>query len=295
MGKKAAASKRDKNDPWAGESALAPEDGNISGQRTRRRRRRCGTDGSDSLSEDDEEKPRGGRDRRGKASEKSTINAQKKSDDSAHGCDQEKTTCPDNADDASVSQPGSCGRANRDGAAPGTPEQRPKRAGGDGYPLDHLQSRDPLAPSGPGLYGLKCHHGKHIRAEANGDITTTGTTIGDAEKFELVRNEDGTVSFKSHYGKYLAAEKNGHVRAARSAIGDLERLEMITNADGSVSLRSHSGLFLAATRKEVIANRGMAGAWDKFQLKARGKPKPPAVLQEAEDEPAAVKASTPFF
>eukprot|EP00928_Gymnodinium_smaydae_P025545 TRINITY_DN20303_c0_g1_i1.p1 TRINITY_DN20303_c0_g1~~TRINITY_DN20303_c0_g1_i1.p1 ORF type:complete len:775 (-),score=193.50 TRINITY_DN20303_c0_g1_i1:109-2433(-) len=160
-------------------------------------------------------------------------------------------------------------------AAPFAPRSRGRTAGGGG-------GGGSSGCGGPGgaaaasagsLFGIQCHHGKYIRADACGAVRGTSSNIGDPEKFELVRNDDSSVSLRSHHGTYLAAERSGDVRASRSVIGDPERLTLETHPSGKVSFRSFFGAYIAATKGGLIANRGMAGAWELYELKPRGRRK----------------------
>lgn len=115
---------------------------------------------------------------------------------------------------------------------------------------------------------FKCHHGKHVKAEPQGDVRATSAVVGDSEKFKLTHHEDGTVSLQSHHGAYVSIEANGDLRATRSTIGASEKLEMISHDDGTVSLRGIRG-YVAADRGVLRANRAKIGAWEKFQVKVR--------------------------
>lgn len=64
-----------------------------------------------------------------------------------------------------------------------------------------------------GTISLKSGHGKYVVAKDNGSVKANRASIGEWEKFRVLRHDDGTVSFQSHHGTCLAVEPSGTVRA----------------------------------------------------------------------------------
>mmetsp|Transcript_163724 Transcript_163724/g.520323 ORF Transcript_163724/g.520323 Transcript_163724/m.520323 type:complete len:632 (-) Transcript_163724:745-2640(-) len=117
---------------------------------------------------------------------------------------------------------------------------------------------------------LKSHHGRHVRADANGDMKASSEDVGEAEKFDLVINaEDTTISLRSCHGKYVSVDKLGEVRANQPAIGsrpgDSEKFQLVCHDDGTISLGSHTGFVAAEAKCGLRANRALVGDWEKFQ------------------------------
>jgi len=118
---------------------------------------------------------------------------------------------------------------------------------------------------------LKSHHGRHIRADANGDMKASSEDVGEAEKFDLVINaEDTKISLRSCHGKYVSVDKLGELRANQTAIGDSEKFQLVGHDNGTISLRSHTGFVAAEAKCGLRANRALVGDWEKFQPMDQG-------------------------
>lgn len=147
---------------------------------------------------------------------------------------------------------------------------------------------------------LKCHTGKHVKAEPNGSMRASSAVVGEAEKFIVVHHEGETVSFRASQGKYVSVNKTGELRADATEPGDRERFELQHHADGTVSLKSCVGFVAAEQKGGLRANRAAAGLWEKFHMKDRSsKPvrdpalDPDAAKDAAEEVQAAQAAKKP--
>lgn len=116
---------------------------------------------------------------------------------------------------------------------------------------------------------LKCHNGKHIKSENNGDLRASSAVVKDAEKFDLTYHEDGRISLKCHTGKYLKVDKNGDVRGSGSSMEEESKFEVESHESGLISLRSSGGYVAAEANGRIRANRATVGAWEVFQVKDR--------------------------
>lgn len=116
---------------------------------------------------------------------------------------------------------------------------------------------------------LKAHHGRHVRAEASGDLKAASATVGEAEKFDLICHPDGKISLRSCHGKFVATERSGELKALREDAEQAEKFELQCHADGAISLRGEQGYVAAEKGCTLRANRSKAGAWEKFTVKDR--------------------------
>jgi len=75
---------------------------------------------------------------------------------------------------------------------------------------------------------LRSYHGKYVVGERNGALNADRTRIGSEEIFELIKNQDATVSLKSvRFGKYVVAQSNGQLDANSESIGSQEKFQLI--------------------------------------------------------------------
>mmetsp|Transcript_50431 Transcript_50431/g.141110 ORF Transcript_50431/g.141110 Transcript_50431/m.141110 type:complete len:677 (-) Transcript_50431:59-2089(-) len=143
---------------------------------------------------------------------------------------------------------------------------------------------------------FKAHTGKHVKAEQTGDLKATSTVVKDSEKFQLIWHDNVNLSLKGCHGKYVSVDKGGDVRANSSELDAGCKFEAVVHQDGLLSLRSvRTGGFVAAEGKGGIlrANRGSAGAWEKFVMKDRSQKKPSRVDDnDAENGRQGVSEST---
>eukprot|EP00931_Biecheleriopsis_adriatica_P048763 TRINITY_DN28174_c0_g1_i1.p1 TRINITY_DN28174_c0_g1~~TRINITY_DN28174_c0_g1_i1.p1 ORF type:complete len:690 (+),score=119.36 TRINITY_DN28174_c0_g1_i1:34-2070(+) len=117
---------------------------------------------------------------------------------------------------------------------------------------------------------LKCHNGKHIKAEIDGDLKATSSVVKDQEKFDITHHDDGKVSLRSYHGKYVYVDKNGDMKASSSEIDNESKFEVVKHESGLISLKSHHRGYVAAEMNgRMRANRSIIGAWERFQLKDR--------------------------
>eukprot|EP00434_Breviolum_minutum_P012904 symbB.v1.2.011372.t1/scaffold763.1/size179103/7 len=116
---------------------------------------------------------------------------------------------------------------------------------------------------------LKCHNGKHIKTETNGDLRASSAVVKDAEKFDLTHHQDGRISLKCCTGKYVKVDKNGEVKGAGSAMDEESKFGVEFHEGGLLSLRSCYGYVAAEANGKIRANREQIGAWEVFQVKDR--------------------------
>lgn len=108
---------------------------------------------------------------------------------------------------------------------------------------------------------------KYVVAEPDGRLDANRNAVGPWEKFQLLKNEDGSYSLCSHHKTYVVAEPNGNVLANRISLGPWEKFTLISNDDGSISLKSHHNTFISITKKESLsANANEIGVNEKFSL-----------------------------
>ncbi|GIF53659.1 hypothetical protein DFJ67_2531 [Asanoa ferruginea] len=101
--------------------------------------------------------------------------------------------------------------------------------------------------------------------------------VGDAQRFRLVTNADGSVSLRAKLnGKYVTAEKAGKqpLYANRAAIGPWEKFTRYAVGAGPAPILAlvNSGFVTAesAGKKPLIANRGDAALWEFFFVEDLG-------------------------
>jgi len=105
---------------------------------------------------------------------------------------------------------------------------------------------------------------------------TAARVFGDAQKFRLVTNADGTVSLRATLnGKYVSAEAAGKepLVANRSAIGPWEKFTRYAVGKGPDPILSLTGRFVTAEsagKKPLIANRSNVGLWEMFTIEDLG-------------------------
>ena len=57
--------------------------------------------------------------------------------------------------------------------------------------------------------------GNPLTAELNGELTLNRDSVSEWEVWDLIPNEDGTISFRSAHGKYLSGDPEGNLKADR--------------------------------------------------------------------------------
>jgi alpha-L-fucosidase 2 len=131
--------------------------------------------------------------------------------------------------------------------------------------------------------GAAAGGGTALRAQANNHFVSAGpapliasaTTIGAAERFDIVDQGGGTVALRARVNNmFVCAEGAGAqpLIANRAAAGSWETFTRITNPDGTVSLRATvNNKYVTAENAgaaALIANRDAIGPWEKFTLVA---------------------------
>jgi len=108
---------------------------------------------------------------------------------------------------------------------------------------------------------------RYLTAEASGTVAGDRDAADTWEQWEIVQNEDGTVSLRSFWDLWLAAEPNGEIKADRGKLDDWEKFTMTHHDDGRVSFRSfHGGYLCMEPHGRVKADRDAPDDWEKFSL-----------------------------
>ncbi|GLY95304.1 carbohydrate-binding protein [Actinoplanes sp. NBRC 103695] len=129
------------------------------------------------------------------------------------------------------------------------------------------------ASSGGGGAGLlAAANGLYVTA-GSGPLIANGTSIGAAQRFDLVDLGGGTVALRARVNnQYVAAENAGTepLVANRPSAGSWETFARVNNPDGTISLRATvNNRYVcadAAGAQPLIANRDAVGPWEKFTL-----------------------------
>ncbi|MBM9503225.1 glycoside hydrolase family 3 C-terminal domain-containing protein [Actinacidiphila acididurans] len=110
----------------------------------------------------------------------------------------------------------------------------------------HIFSLGVGTPSAKTVVSLRAHaDNEYVTADTAGtkSLIADSTTIGAAQSYDLVNNNDGSVSLLAHANtEYVTAENGGKAPliANRTAIGPWESFDLSYNPDGSISLRAHA-------------------------------------------------------
>ncbi|GIF50748.1 hypothetical protein DFJ67_1842 [Asanoa ferruginea] len=100
----------------------------------------------------------------------------------------------------------------------------------------------------------------------------TVSTVGDAQRFRLIANTDGTVSLRAKNGRYVVAEPGQALYPIGTAIGSQEKFSRYADGTGPGAF-SALGRFVTAESagaKPLIANRQAIGHWEYFQVQDLG-------------------------
>ncbi len=117
-------------------------------------------------------------------------------------------------------------------------------------------------------------NGEYVTAASTtSPLIADSTTIGTNQQFDLIINDDGSVSLRAHSNnRYVCAEDAGAspLIANRTAIGLWEEFTLINNPDGTVALQSLANdMYVCAEdagASPLIANRTWILEWEKFYL-----------------------------
>ncbi|HOZ57559.1 MAG TPA: hypothetical protein PKY70_05180 [Nakamurella multipartita] len=116
---------------------------------------------------------------------------------------------------------------------------------------------------------------KYVTAGSGGNsaLTASRTSVGQSEKFELIRVNSTDVYLRAlANGKYVCAESAGNeaLISNRTATGQWEKFQLINNSDGTTSLRARANNKIvtagSAGTSPLIANRTSIGRSEKFDL-----------------------------
>jgi hypothetical protein len=118
-------------------------------------------------------------------------------------------------------------------------------------------------------------NGKFVSAGANGTLIASASAAGNAEKFDVQMNADGTISLKDRAtGGYVSAERGGAAPliANRGSVGSWERFRLVDAGGGMLAIRAAvNGRFVSADSggaAPLIANRTAVSTWEKFTVAA---------------------------
>lgn len=140
---------------------------------------------------------------------------------------------------------------------------------------------EPTKDEFAGAVALRAINGKYICADQAEGIPRWGAlmanrdSVGDWERFEMVKQDSLYYALRTKDGKYVSAEREGsfQVVADRDTVGDWERFEIVKLANGRVAFRTTGGRYLAAELAEgaacalcILANRTDQGDWESFEL-----------------------------
>jgi len=154
-----------------------------------------------------------------------------------------------------------CGRS-RPGSAPAADPSKPK---------------DEFA----GAIALRASNGRYVCADQAEGIPRAGAlianreSIGDWERFELIKQDSSHYALRSSTGRYVSAEREGAFQAVadREWVGDWELLEIVRLDSGRFAFRTTEGRYLGADLSEgaacplcILSDRTEAGAWETFEL-----------------------------
>ncbi|CAK0790733.1 unnamed protein product [Prorocentrum cordatum] len=126
-----------------------------------------------------------------------------------------------------------------------------------------------------GAIMIEASDGRYLSSEAFSDQpgrfaihTRHATGAGDAEKFHVEANPDGTVSFTCLHGAYLSVEDSASVVSGSLTVGREEKFRRHQNSDGTVSLFAvRTGRYLTAHQNgTVLAKASRPGKLENFQL-----------------------------
>lgn len=119
---------------------------------------------------------------------------------------------------------------------------------------------------------LRAYSGQWVSALGGGGegVQVTGTAIGPAESFQLVRiDADRTkVALRAQNGQYLTVSANGVLEATSDAIDGAQKLTLQgTGGSGACLWYPGNGRFVAAENgggRELTANRSWCSIWETF-------------------------------
>ncbi|GAA0137808.1 hypothetical protein YSY43_46490 [Paenibacillus sp. YSY-4.3] len=135
----------------------------------------------------------------------------------------------------------------------------------------------PPAPSGYS-YLVSQANQQIVSAEnyGNDPLVANRASAGDWELFEIITNNDGTLSLKSKVnGKYVAADLNisGKLIARSDTIQQWEKFKKVDLSDGAIALQAlANNKYVSVDLNNgagLIANRdSVGGAWEAFRLRS---------------------------
>ncbi|MFC0526642.1 right-handed parallel beta-helix repeat-containing protein [Phytohabitans kaempferiae] len=104
-------------------------------------------------------------------------------------------------------------------------------------------------------------------------LRMTRITVGDGERFTIVRNADGSISLRSVIGgRYVSilSEASPFLAAHASTIGIKEKFHQVKLTDAGRTFKAHAnGKFVSAESwgtKPLIASRPAASTWETFDI-----------------------------
>ena len=129
-----------------------------------------------------------------------------------------------------------------------------------------------LVKNPDGTVSLKAHANGRFVTAGSAPLIAASTTIGTAEKFDLV-HDTVPVSLRARANNRLVTAENAGAApliANRTAVGLWETFDMSGNSDGSVSFRARANNQLVTAENAgaapLIANRTAVGPWESFDL-----------------------------
>ena len=123
---------------------------------------------------------------------------------------------------------------------------------------------------------FQVHKGQYFKAAGGGGglVLATGEKIKNWEIFELIQNDDGTITLKAHKDYYVTAENgNGELVATRPTtqpIGNWEKFTVVSQQGGKVALKAKNGGYVRAQGGgggKLIADSAAIKAWERFEKK----------------------------
>ncbi|MBK7946226.1 MAG: hypothetical protein IPJ85_13390 [Flavobacteriales bacterium] len=131
------------------------------------------------------------------------------------------------------------------------------------------------------LIALRASNGLYVCADQAEGVQRPGSlfanreTVGEWERFELIKQDSSRYALRASNGRYVSAERDGAFQAVadRDSVGEWELLEVVRLDSHRVAFRTTEGRYLSAEQSEgaacrlcILSDRAELGAWETFAV-----------------------------
>lgn len=131
------------------------------------------------------------------------------------------------------------------------------------------------------LIALRASNGLYVCADQAEGVQRPGSlfanreTVGEWERFELIKQDSSRYALRASNGRYVSAEREGTFQAVanRDSVGEWELLEVVRLDSNRIAFRTTEGRYLSAEQSEgaacrlcILSDRAELGAWETFEV-----------------------------